>query len=221
ARAALPSLLPNGGRTSGAASSRMTRAAAGSIRRKLFLSVCCASSATWPAISTPVGPAPTITKVSNRLRCSSSSVISACSKQPMIRLRSSSASSTDFMPGAHCSKWSLPKYDWLAPAATIRLSYSRSNSMCPALACTVFEDTVGVLLVAQDQPGRGGDLAHGQDPGGHLVQQGLEEVVSGLGHQGDLDVRLLQLLRGEEPTEPRPDDHDAVPPACCRGIDDL
>ncbi len=27
-----------------------------------------------------------------------------------------------FMPGANSAKWSLPKYDWAAPAAMIRLS---------------------------------------------------------------------------------------------------
>ncbi len=28
----------------------------------------------------------------------------------------------DFMPGANSAKWSLPKYDWPAPAATIKVS---------------------------------------------------------------------------------------------------
>ena len=28
-----------------------------------------------------------------------------------------------FMPGAYSAKWSLPKYDWAAPAATISESY--------------------------------------------------------------------------------------------------
>ena len=48
-----------------AASSRMTRAAWCRSARKSRLSVWWHSSAIWPAISTPVGPAPTTTKVSS------------------------------------------------------------------------------------------------------------------------------------------------------------
>ena len=56
--------------------------------------------------------------------CFSSAVgaISAISNAPKIRRRSSSASSMVFMPGANNANSSCPKYDWPAPAATIRLS---------------------------------------------------------------------------------------------------
>ena len=98
----------------------MTRALRVLIERKSRFRVLRDSSAIWPAISTPVGPAPTTTKVS---RWSTSSplaaMISASSKAPKIRPRSSRASSMLFMPGANSAKWSLPKYDWPAPAATI------------------------------------------------------------------------------------------------------
>ncbi|SKU51208.1 Uncharacterised protein [Mycobacteroides abscessus subsp. abscessus] len=81
-----------------------------------------ASSAICPAISTPVGPAPTTVKVMSLRRRTGSLERSACSNAPRMRPRSSRASSMDFIPGAHSAKWSFPKYDWPAPAATIRLS---------------------------------------------------------------------------------------------------
>ena len=51
---------------------------------------------------------------------------SAISKAPKIRPRSSSAWSIVFIPGASCANSGCPKYDWLAPVATIKLSYSTS-----------------------------------------------------------------------------------------------
>ena len=84
----------------------------------------CASSAIWPAISTPVGPAPTTTNVSHRSTAAGSVSSSASSNAPKIRPRSSSASSMLFMPGANSANPSLPKYDCDAPAATISESYA-------------------------------------------------------------------------------------------------
>ena len=49
--------------------SRMPRPARGSMLRKSSRSVSRASSAIWPAISTPVGPAPTTTNVSQAWHC--------------------------------------------------------------------------------------------------------------------------------------------------------
>ena len=80
-----------------------------SILRKSRLSVRCESSAIWPAISTPVGPAPTTTKVIRRSISLGVLASSAHSKAPKIRPRSSSASSMLFIPGAYCANWSLPK----------------------------------------------------------------------------------------------------------------
>ena len=91
---------PNGGRTWSAPSIRMMRAAAGSMRRNCPRSVTRESSAIWPAISTPVGPAPTTTKVSSFCRSSGESATSAFSKAEKMRARSSRASSMVFMPGA-------------------------------------------------------------------------------------------------------------------------
>ncbi len=121
-RAAPPSRSPNEGSTVSTASTRMIRAWVGSIRRKSFFRVRLASSAIWPAISTPVGPAPTTTKVSARSASAGVCASSASSKAPKIRPRSSSASSMDFIPGAWRANWSLPNHDCPAPAATRRLS---------------------------------------------------------------------------------------------------
>ena len=104
-----PSFSPIGGSTAGAASSRITRALVESMWRKAPLSVWSASSAIWPAISTPVGPAPTTTNVSSFSRRTGSLERSACSKAPRMRPRNSRASSMVFIPGAHSAKWSLPK----------------------------------------------------------------------------------------------------------------
>src|SRR5215207_442605 len=66
-----------------------------------------------------------------------------------------------------------------------------------------------VLLPAKDLAGGGGDLALGEDAGGHLVEQRLEQVVAGLADQGDVDVGLAQPLRGEQSAEAGADDDDA------------
>ena len=100
-------------------------ARAGSIRRKLPLSPERDSSAIWPAISTPGRAAADDDEGEPRAaRCRGRSSFSAISKAPKIRPRSSRASSIVFMPGAKRANSSWPKYDWPAPAATIRLSYS-------------------------------------------------------------------------------------------------
>ena len=70
------------------------------MRRKSRSMVCRAISESAPASSTPVGPAPTMTKVSHA-RCRSGSVSrSAASNASSTRRRISSASSIVFRPGA-------------------------------------------------------------------------------------------------------------------------
>ncbi|CNH26432.1 Uncharacterised protein [Mycobacterium tuberculosis] len=109
AAARWPSFSPIDGSTAGAASSRITRALVVSMRRKAPFSVWSASSAICPAISTPVGPAPTTVNVRSRWRRSGSLDRSAASKALRMRPRNSRASSMDFMPGANSANWSLPK----------------------------------------------------------------------------------------------------------------
>jgi len=68
-----------------------------------------AISAIAPDISTPVGPAPTTTKVSSARRAASSRSCSAASKARRKRRRISVASSTVFSPGAIGSHSGCPK----------------------------------------------------------------------------------------------------------------
>ena len=79
--------------------------------------------------------------------------------------------------------------------------------MCVDIA----EQHLGVLLLAQDHPGGGRDLALGDDAGRHLVQQRLEQVVGGAGDQLDVDVGALELLCGGQAAEAGADDDDLVP----------
>ncbi len=69
----------------------------------------CESSASCPAISTPVGPAPTIANVIQASRSGSVSAASASSNAPRIIERNRLASSTDFIPGASTAQSSRPK----------------------------------------------------------------------------------------------------------------
>jgi hypothetical protein len=71
-----------------------------------------------------------------------------------------------------------------------------------------------VALFAQDHASRRGDLTRRDDAGGHLVQQRLKQVMSGLGDHLHVDIGPLQGLGGGETTEPRPDDDDLVPIRC-------
>ena len=75
----------------------------------------------------------------------------------------------------------------------------------------VTEQHLGVPLVAQDHPRGRCDLAFGDDPRGHLVQQRLEQVMSGSGDQLDVDVGLLELLGRRQTAETGSDDDDLVP----------
>ena len=95
-------------KTLGAKSSRMIRALFVSIDRKSFRTDL-AISASAPAISTPVGPAPTMANV-KAARCATGSLSnSACSKARRKRARTSTASSIVLSPGAYRFQASFPK----------------------------------------------------------------------------------------------------------------
>ena len=97
--------------TRSAASTSRIRAVRGSTARKSLRKVSRASSAICPAISTPVGPAPTTTNVSHAARRSASSSVSAASKALSSRLRTTSALSSDFTSAACSLQSSCPKYE--------------------------------------------------------------------------------------------------------------
>ena len=103
-----------------------------------------------------------------------------------------------------------------APAAMIRrvdtasCNRVRASSEVTVCACRgrhvrhVAEQDLRVLLISQDEPGRWGDLALGDDARGHLVQQRLEQVMRRARNQLDVDIGPLQLL-GREFKPPNPD----------------
>ena len=94
-----------------AVSTSSTRAPVGSIRRKSPRSVSRASSPIWPAISTPVGPPPTTTKVSWAACSAGSSIISARSNALSSRERTVIADSSDLTSAACSRHSSWPKYE--------------------------------------------------------------------------------------------------------------
>ena len=119
-------LWGNAPSTFGVASNSSTWALLGSISRYSPRSTRWASSAIWPASSTPVGPAPTTANVNHAWRSAGSDCCSAISNAPRMRLRTRPASSSVFIPGAIRSHSRWPKYEWVAPVATISVSYGIS-----------------------------------------------------------------------------------------------
>ena len=111
------------GRTRSTASTSRMRAVRGSTLRKSRRSVSRASSPICPAISTPVGPAPTTTNVSHASRACASVSHSAASNALRSRLRTTSALSSDFTSAAYSRHSSWPKYEYCEPPATISVSY--------------------------------------------------------------------------------------------------
>jgi len=109
--------------TRSAVSINRTRDCAESMERKSPRRVLRASSAIWPAISTPVGPAPTTTKVSSARRLAGTGSVSASSNALRTRARVARALSSDLTSGAKRRQSSWPKY-----AAGLAGHWSRSRS---------------------------------------------------------------------------------------------
>ncbi len=68
-----------------------------------------------------------------------------------------------------------------------------------------------VGLFPDDAAQRRRDEASGQDPGGDLIQQRLEQVVIGPVHDRDVDIGAGQGTRHPDPAEPATDDDHLVP----------
>ncbi len=72
-----------------------------------------------------------------------------------------------------------------------------------------------ILVLADDMPDGGRDLTGRDQPGGHLIQEWLKQVVVAPVHQRDFDTVAGDAAAGQEPgcrqaPEPAPDDHDPV-----------
>ena len=87
------------------------------------------------------------------------------------------------------------------PATTMRAAVSM-----PQHLAHVHGD---VALVAQDVAQRRGDRRRREPGGGHLVEQGLEQMMVAAIDQRDLDRRALELAHGPEPGESAADDDDS------------
>jgi hypothetical protein len=70
------------------------------------------------------------------------------------------------------------------------------------------QEDVGVPLVAEDRANRVRDVGRRQGSGGHLVKQGLEQVVVASIDHGHPHWRVPQGQSGLEAPEAGPEDHD-------------
>ena len=177
----------------------MIRAVRVLMARKSRRRVRCASSAICPAISTPVGPAPTTTKVSRwstfspRLAPSSAS-----SKAPKIRPRSSSASSMRLHARRELGEVVVAEVGLAGAGGDDQRVVGRHGLAAEHVrgdraglevdVGDLAEQHLGVVLPGQDLAGRRRDLALGEDAGRDLVEQRLEQVVGRLGDHRDVDV---------------------------------
>ena len=77
----------------------------------------------------------------------------------------------------------------------------------------IAEQYLRVALVAKYPPGGRRDLALGQNAGGDLVEQWLEQVMLGASDHRYVDRRMLERLGRRDPTETRTNHDDAMSPA--------
>ncbi|SKU51223.1 Uncharacterised protein [Mycobacteroides abscessus subsp. abscessus] len=74
----------------------------------------------------------------------------------------------------------------------------------------IAENDLSVVLILEDLPGGGSDLTLGDDAGGHLIQQRLEQVMGRTCDQCHVGVGAFECLGSGQAAEPRSDDHDSV-----------
>ena len=212
---------PNPASTSFPPSKSRIRADLESISRKSSLSTRLESSAICPAISTPVGPPPTTTKVSQPFRLSGSRLELGHLEGPEDPSPQLERVVDRLHPGRPARELVV---------AEVGLAGARRHDQ--AVVGKLEEDPVGphhghgpplqvepahlgeldldVPVAVKHPAQRWGDLALGEDPGRHLVEQGLEEVMVDAVHQGDLDRRPAQGASREQAAETSSHDHDAM-----------
>ena len=220
--AALPdSRSPKVASTSLPPSKRRILALRGSIFRKSSLSTRLDSSAIWPAISTPVGPPPTTTKVSHSCRFAGSSSSSAISKAPEDAAAKLEGVVDRLHPGRPARELVVAEVG-LAGAggddqAVVRDldgasvgARGRELSSLEVEAVDLGELDVDVPLAVENAAERRCDLALREDPGGDLVEHRLEEVVVVAVHERHSDRGATQPARGEQAPEASAHDHDSM-----------
>src|SRR5580704_5343050 len=187
------------GSTLGPASIRMMRALPGSIFRKSRSSTRREISASAPAISTPVGPAPIIVKVSQLATSAASTSRSAASYATSTRRRISTASSSVFRPGAGPSHSSCPKYECVEPLHDLAPRVDRRR---------LAKNYAGIALPPQYPSYRRRNIARSQRGGRHLVEQRLKQVVVAPIDHRQPDGCALERPRRRHPTEAATNDDD-------------
>ena len=209
------------------------RADSGLMWRKSSRSVRRAISASAPASSTPVGPPPTMTKVSSR-RCATGSVSrsaasNASSTRRLIpghrRASSALAPATPTRDGRNRRaprRWRRPDSRTRprsSPRSAVQHDAARSHG---SMVRTFGEQHAHVLLMTEDPADRRRDVARRQRRGGHLIQQRLEEMVVVPIDERHPHRRGGERARGIQPAEAAANDHDmgrctwenAIVPAC-------
>ena len=203
------------------ASSSKTRIWPGSIRRKLDPSARVARVWICPAISTPVGPAPTIATVSHPARCFGSSLSSAISSACSRRAAQAKRIVEGLHPGRVLGQFVVPEvrlpgsggHDQAVVGYFARRPVRALDVNQPALQVEPGDGSqhhLGVPLEAQHMPQRRGDLPFGQDARGHLVEQRLEQVMGLAIDECDVDGRPGERARREQATKTSAHDDDAM-----------
>ena len=196
----------------------------GSIERKSCRSVSRASSPIWPAISTPVGPAPTTTNVSHAAR----RVGVRLRLGRLERAEDAAAHDERALERLHLGGVLAPLVVAevrVARAAgddqrVVRERRRRRHVRRPIAACssrasrsksaTSASSDADVAVALEDRAQRIGDLAGRQRAGRHLVGERLEEVEVAPVDERDLDRRMPKPERRLEAAEAAADDDDAV-----------
>ena len=159
-----------------------------------------------PAISTPVGPAPTITKVNACLRSSSA--------WPFQRLRRPEHAAPDLESIFNALNRAL--FPFVAEVMMARprrhneIVIFESQVLRNHLAAlwidlfNLVENDSDVRLIAKNAADRLSDIRRRQLGSGYLVEEGLEKMVIAPVNQDDLDRSVGQRLRRSEPSKSPP-----------------
>ncbi len=214
--------------TRGPASTSSTRVVRVSMSRKSRRSASRASSAIWPAISTPVGPAPTTTNVSH------ASPLRRIADLDLGRLERAQDAGAKLERAAE--RLELRRMGRPLVVAEVRVGRAAGDDEVVVIEQHVLfavrhpaephaplrdvelrrlgEQDARVLLAVQDPSQRRGDLGSREPAGRDLVDERLEQVVVLAIDEGDVDIGAPQALDDEQPAEAAADHHDSS--ALCR-----
>ena len=177
-----------------------------------------AISAIWPAISTPVGPAPTTTKVSSAAWRSGSGSSSAASKASRICAADRQRALERLELGRVLLPLVVAEVGVLRAAGDDqRVVLERARARRPARrragatrraarskSTTSASTTRTLRRAAEDAPQRVADLGRRDGARGHLIGQRLEEVEVAPVDERDLDRQARELSAACRPPKPPP-----------------